>query len=147
MGFSLLFLFNPNKGEVNVSQNQLSSLLKTAELLRVKGLTEVTTNNNECRSTAEKVPIVDNNIGLLNKLTGFDNAVGAAVAALNGKLMSNGQLNYDSLQSNDSIDNSTDQLYNNNLLNLASLSSLRINNLNDHLNNLNNLNTNNTNNS
>lgn len=131
------------KGEVNVSQNQLSSLLKTAEILRVKGLTEVT---GDCSSTtAEKVPTTvdstnssSSNTGLLNKLSGLDNAV-AAVAALNGKLLNNGQSSlYDSLQSNDSVDNS-DQLYNNNLLNLASLSSLRMNSLGD-LNNLNSLN-------
>jgi len=124
------------RGEVNVAQNQLSSLLKTAEILRVKGLAEVT---GECRSTNDKLQPNSNETGALNKLNGLDNAV-AAVAALNGKLMSNGQLNYDSLQSNDSVDNSTDPLYNNNLLNLANLSSLRMNNLNDHLNNLNSLN-------
>jgi len=126
------------RGEVNVSQNQLSSLLKTAEILRVKGLTNNETA--EFRSAAEKVvPIIDNNTEILDKLTGLDSAV-AAVAALNGKLLNNGQSNlYDSLQSNDSVDN-TDQLYNNNLLNLASLSSLRMNSLGDHLNNLNNMN-------
>ncbi|KAI1282131.1 Protein bric-a-brac 2 [Halotydeus destructor] len=41
------------KGEVNVSQNQLGALLKTAEVLRVKGLTEV----NDGEASDVKPPI------------------------------------------------------------------------------------------
>lgn len=123
------------RGEVNVAQSQLSSLLKTAEILRVKGLTEVTTASGVdieailiADEKDEREPSVNHGSGLINKLAGLDSAVAAVAASLNGKILSNGLSNYDGLHPQNDLGNSTDPLYNNNLLNLASLSSLRLNN-------------------
>ena len=44
------------RGEVNVSQNNLGALLKTAEVLRVKGLTEVTDQQEEMSSPGKGNP-------------------------------------------------------------------------------------------
>lgn len=44
------------KGEINVAQNQLASLLKTAESLKVKGLAEVSTNTDGNNSCDQKTP-------------------------------------------------------------------------------------------
>lgn len=138
--------FALEKGEVNVAQSQLASLLKTAEILRVKGLTEVTTADGVdieailiADEKDERQTPVNHHGGLMNKLSGLDSAVAAVAASLNGKILSNGlSSNYDGLHTSNDLNNSNDQLYNNNLLNLASLSSLRMNN---NLNNLNNLNS------
>ena len=43
------------RGEVNVSQNNLGALLKTAEVLRVKGLTEVTDQQDEMTSATKGI--------------------------------------------------------------------------------------------
>ncbi|KAG8179871.1 hypothetical protein JTE90_007051 [Oedothorax gibbosus] len=43
-------------GEVNVAQDQLSALMKTAETLRVKGLAEVTNEKNSSSSTTQDEP-------------------------------------------------------------------------------------------
>uniref|UniRef100_T1INN2 BTB domain-containing protein n=1 Tax=Strigamia maritima TaxID=126957 RepID=T1INN2_STRMM len=42
------------KGEVNVSQEQLSALLKTADALKVKGLAEVTNQTTKCLAEAQQ---------------------------------------------------------------------------------------------
>lgn len=43
-------------GEVNVAQDQLSALMKTAETLRVKGLAEVTNEKNSTSNSAQDEP-------------------------------------------------------------------------------------------
>ena len=115
-------------------------MLKTAEILRVKGLTEVTTAAGVdieailiADEKDETEPSVTHGGGLMNKLAGLDSAVAAVAASLNGKILSNGLSNYDGLHQSNDLNNSNDQLYNSNLLNLASLSGLRMNN---NLNNL-----------
>lgn len=119
-------------------------MLKTAEILRVKGLTEVTTASGVdieailiADEREEREPSVNHSGVLMNKLAGLDSAVAAVAASLNGKILSNGLSNYDGLHQQNDLANSGDPLYNSNLLNLASLSSLRMNN---NLNNLNSLN-------
>ncbi|XP_054166976.1 protein tramtrack, beta isoform-like [Oppia nitens] len=47
-------------GEVNVSQNQLAALLKTAEILKVKGLTEVNDKQTDSLSTPTNKSVVNN---------------------------------------------------------------------------------------
>lgn len=64
------------KGEVNVSQNQLGALLKTAEVLRVKGLTEV----NE--SDAEKINGGDQRGGGHQEATPLVNGLAAAATGM-----------------------------------------------------------------
>ncbi|XP_076335910.1 uncharacterized protein LOC143239031 isoform X10 [Tachypleus tridentatus] len=44
-------------GEVNISENQLSSLLKTAEALKVKGLADVSVNSEQPSSASEIVTV------------------------------------------------------------------------------------------
>lgn len=52
------------KGEVNVSQDQLSALLKTAETLKVKGLAEVTTSQSMVpqQSSSSSKPVSTENV-------------------------------------------------------------------------------------
>jgi hypothetical protein len=58
------------KGEVNVSQNQLGALLKTAEVLRVKGLTEVNESDAEkCSSGSEHRGVQDGVVGMMNGMS------------------------------------------------------------------------------